>query len=134
EPAELLPDDRAGRRRRRRGCRRRQGGRGDRSRAASRQRRVSRDRSRQARLRARPLLRRPEMLTRKSAAPRDPRTSLAKALPAATGGTIDRRAFLRRSGLAAGGLAAASALPMAMVKKAESAAPANATGPLKTIK
>jgi formate dehydrogenase major subunit len=74
------------------------------------------------------------MLTRKSAAPQGTRTSVAKAMAAATGGTVDRRTFLRRSGLAAGGLAAASALPMAMVRKAESAAPAGTTGPLKSIK
>ena len=39
---------------------------------------------------------------------------------------FDRRAFLRRSGLAAGGLAAVSALPLASVRKAEAAA----AGPL----
>ena len=35
---------------------------------------------------------------------------------------VDRRAFLRRSGLAAGGLAALGALPLASVRKAEAAA------------
>ena len=34
---------------------------------------------------------------------------------------IDRRAFLRRSGLAVGGLAAVGALPLATVRKAEAA-------------
>ncbi len=34
------------------------------------------------------------------------------------GSTIDRRTFLRRSGLAVGGIAAASAMPFAMMKKA----------------
>jgi len=41
---------------------------------------------------------------------------------------VDRRAFLRRSGLAAGGLAAVSALPLTSVRKAEAAA----AGPLTT--
>src|SRR5205814_8555903 len=41
-------------------------------------------------------------------------------------GGLDRRAFLRRSGLAGGGLAALSALPIGSVRKAEAAA----AGPL----
>ena len=46
---------------------------------------------------------------------------LSKALAGLTGNAIDRRTFLKRSGLTAGGLAAASALPLGMVKKSEAA-------------
>ncbi len=46
---------------------------------------------------------------------------LSKALAGLTGSAIDRRTFLKRSGLTAGGIAAASALPLGMVKKAEAA-------------
>ena len=47
-------------------------------------------------------------------------TRLSKTLSGLTGGVVDRRAFLRRSGMAAGGLAAMSALGgEGMVKKAE---------------
>ena len=53
------------------------------------------------------------------------RGSVADALSRQAGG-LDRRAFLRRSGLAGGGLAALSALPVAGVRKAEAAA----AGPL----
>ncbi|MCS6780398.1 MAG: formate dehydrogenase subunit alpha [Geminicoccaceae bacterium] len=52
---------------------------------------------------------------------------------ALAGGTIDRRGFLRRSGLTAGGLAAASALSTAMLTRAEAAAPA-AKGPIQQVK
>ncbi len=46
---------------------------------------------------------------------------LSSALTDLTGGAIDRRTFLRRSGLAVGGLAAASTLTSGMVRKAEAA-------------
>ena len=46
---------------------------------------------------------------------------LSSALTDLTGGAIDRRTFLRRSGLALGGLAAASTLRGGMVRKAEAA-------------
>jgi len=54
---------------------------------------------------------------------------------AGTAQGLDRRAFLRRSGLAAGGLAAATTLDFARVKKAEAAAPAadGATRMIKTV-
>ena len=52
---------------------------------------------------------------------------LSKVLGGLTGGTIDRRAFLKRSGLTAGGIAAAAALSPGMVTKAKAAA-APATG------
>ncbi|HKS60080.1 MAG TPA: twin-arginine translocation signal domain-containing protein, partial [Xanthobacteraceae bacterium] len=48
------------------------------------------------------------------------RGSLAAAFAGQSRG-MDRRAFLRRSGLAVGGLAAVGALPLASVRKAESA-------------
>ena len=41
------------------------------------------------------------------------RGTLAAALASQSGGALDRRSFLRRSGLAAGGLAAVGALPLA---------------------
>ncbi len=54
---------------------------------------------------------------------------LSKALAGFVGDAIDRRTFLRRSGLAAGGVAAASTLTLGMVKKAEAqqAGPGNIT-------
>lgn len=51
---------------------------------------------------------------------------LSSALTELTGGAIDRRTFLRRSGLAIGGLAAASALKNGMVTKAEAQTAAGA--------
>ena len=52
-----------------------------------------------------------------------------------TGGAIDRRTFLRQSGLTAGGLAAAGALGGTMVRKAEAVtAPAAAGGEVQVIK
>jgi formate dehydrogenase major subunit len=58
------------------------------------------------------------------------RGALAAALANQTSGGLDRRAFLRRSGLAAGGLAALGALPLGGVRKAEAAGagPAPAKG------
>ena len=46
-------------------------------------------------------------------------THISKALAGVTGGAVDRRTFLRNSGIAAGGIAAAGALSGGMVKKAE---------------
>ena len=51
---------------------------------------------------------------------------LSSALTELTGGAIDRRTFLKRSGLAIGGLAAASALKNGMVTKAEAQTAAGA--------
>ena len=51
------------------------------------------------------------------------RPRLSSALSSLANSAIDRRAFLRRSGLAIGGVAAASALSGGMVKKAEAAGP-----------
>jgi formate dehydrogenase major subunit len=48
---------------------------------------------------------------------------LAAALPHQVSGGLDRRAFLRRSGLAAGGLAALGTLPLDAVRKAEAGPP-----------
>jgi len=47
-------------------------------------------------------------------------TDIAAASSNSLNGAIDRRTFLRRSGVAVGGIAAASALPLAMMRKAES--------------
>ena len=57
------------------------------------------------------------MLTRKTNGVAN-RPRLSKALSGVVGSAVDRRTFLKRSGLTAGGVAAA-ALPMARVKKAE---------------
>ena len=46
---------------------------------------------------------------------------LSRALAGVTGGAVDRRTFLRNSGLAAGGLAAAGAFTGATVRKAAGA-------------
>jgi formate dehydrogenase major subunit len=57
---------------------------------------------------------------------------LSSALKDLTGSAIDRRTFLRRSGLAVGGLTAAAALGGAMVTKAEAAS--GGAGKIKNIK
>jgi formate dehydrogenase major subunit len=49
--------------------------------------------------------------------------TLADALQIKTENNVDRRAFLRRSGLVAGGLAAVGALPLSSVRKSEAAHP-----------
>src|SRR5258708_19840594 len=60
------------------------------------------------------------MLIKKSST--DPgRTRLSGVLAGAAPSTLDRRAFLKASGLAAGGLAAAGALTPGMVQRAEAA-------------
>jgi formate dehydrogenase major subunit len=51
------------------------------------------------------------------------RSGLATALPAQSKNTLDRRSFLRRSGLAAGSLAALGVLPVGNVRKAEAGPP-----------
>src|SRR5262249_53456790 len=51
------------------------------------------------------------------------RGGLASALQSQSDGGLDRRAFLRRSGLAAGGLATLGALPLTSVRKAEAGPP-----------
>jgi formate dehydrogenase major subunit len=61
------------------------------------------------------------MLTKKSSG-KAAGTRLAAALAGAAGGAMDRRAFLRRSGLAAGGVAAAASLKLKTVEAAGAAA------------
>src|SRR5215813_12121384 len=56
------------------------------------------------------------------------RTRLGSGLDAIAGATIDRRAFLKRSGLTVGGIAAVSALPFATVQRAEAATSPRGTG------
>ncbi|MBO6521432.1 MAG: molybdopterin-dependent oxidoreductase [Rhodospirillales bacterium] len=70
------------------------------------------------------------MLTKKSNGVAG-RPRLTKALAGVIGGSMDRRTFLKRSGVTAGGIALASALPAGMVKKAEAA---SAAGDIKQIK
>jgi formate dehydrogenase major subunit len=62
------------------------------------------------------------------------RGTLAAALASQSGGALDRRSFLRRSGLAAGGLATLGALPLAGVRKAEAGPPPKPGTPLETRK
>jgi formate dehydrogenase major subunit len=61
------------------------------------------------------------------------RGSLATALQGQSGGGLDRRAFLRRSGLVAGGIASLGALPLTGVRKAQ-AGPPPAAGAAVTIR
>ena len=56
------------------------------------------------------------------------RGQLAAALASQSAGSLDRRTFLRRSGIAAGGLAAIGALPLTSVRKAEAAGSAPGAG------
>ncbi|MBT6364309.1 MAG: formate dehydrogenase, partial [Rhodospirillaceae bacterium] len=56
---------------------------------------------------------------------------LSKALSGVVGGSMDRRTFLRRSGLTAGGAAIASTMPLGTVKQASAAAPAAMAGAIK---
>ena len=59
---------------------------------------------------------------------------LTKAFAGVVGGAVDRRTFLKRSGLTVGGIAAASGLSLGMVKKAEAqSADAGAVSIVKTI-
>ena len=59
------------------------------------------------------------------------RGGFAAALASQSSGRIDRRSFLRQSGLAAGGLAALGALPLGGVRKAQAAGPAPAAAVLR---
>jgi formate dehydrogenase major subunit len=58
---------------------------------------------------------------------------LSNALAGPVGGAVDRRAFLKGSGLVAGGLAAASTLNLAMVKRAHAQASATAAKEIKKV-
>ncbi|MBT3660769.1 MAG: twin-arginine translocation signal domain-containing protein, partial [Rhodospirillaceae bacterium] len=70
------------------------------------------------------------MLTKKSnGVANGPR--LKKALAGVIGGAIDRRTFLKRSGLTAGGAALAAAVPLGMAKQVKAAA---ATEGMKNVK
>ena len=61
------------------------------------------------------------LLTRKSASAPSAQSRLARGLTGMLGKTIDRRSFLKRSGVAAGAGAFASQLPFTMIGKAEAA-------------
>ncbi len=61
------------------------------------------------------------LLTRKTSQSSAAQNRLARGASAFLGNTIDRRAFLKRSGFAAGGAAVLSQLPFSMMQKAEAA-------------
>jgi len=58
---------------------------------------------------------------------------LSKALASITGSAIDRRTFLRRSGLTAGGAAVAATLPLGRVKKAAAQSGTTGVTQIKTV-
>ena len=62
------------------------------------------------------------------------RGSLAAGLASQSGGGLDRRAFLRRSGIAAGGLAVLGTIQLGSVKKAEAGPPASPGAKVTTTK
>jgi formate dehydrogenase major subunit len=62
------------------------------------------------------------------------RGTLAAALAGQSNGALDRRGFLRRSGLLAGGLATLGALPLGSVRKAEAGPPPKAGIPVEVRK
>jgi formate dehydrogenase major subunit len=62
------------------------------------------------------------------------RGTLAAAFAGQSGGALDRRGFLRRSGLVAGGLATLGALPLGSVRKAEAGPPPKPGAPVETRK
>jgi formate dehydrogenase major subunit len=59
---------------------------------------------------------------------------MTRALAGVLGGAIDRRAFLQRSGLAAGGIALATAMPAGMVQKAKAQTAAGVARKLTEVK
>jgi formate dehydrogenase major subunit len=61
------------------------------------------------------------LLTRKSSQTAPAQNRLARGASAFLGSTIDRRTFLKRSGMAAGGAAALSQLPFPVMRKAQAA-------------
>ncbi len=63
------------------------------------------------------------LLTRKAGGAATPRSRLTRHAAGMSGGTIDRRTFLKRSGLAVGAGAAATQLPFSIVSEARAAAP-----------
>lgn len=72
------------------------------------------------------------MLTKKSNGVAG-RPRLTKALAGVVGGSMDRRTFLKRSGVAAGGIALASAMPAGMVKPAQAASVAGEMTQVKSV-
>jgi formate dehydrogenase major subunit len=62
------------------------------------------------------------LLTRKAEGRAEPRNPLARAMSAMGARTVDRRAFLKGSGIAAGAAAFASQLPLSMIGEANAAA------------
>ena len=67
------------------------------------------------------------LLTRKATSTSAPQGRLSRTLSGAFASTLDRRAFLKRSGITVGAGAFASQLPFTMVGKAEAKEEAAAT-------
>jgi len=61
------------------------------------------------------------LLTRKSTKTATSQSRLTRSASAFIGNTIDRRTFLKRSGLATGGAVALSQLPFPVMRKAQAA-------------
>jgi formate dehydrogenase major subunit len=68
------------------------------------------------------------LLTRKAGSPANGASRLSRNAAAFLGRTIDRRTFLKRSGIAVGGAAALSQLPFSMMGRAEAAEAAAGSG------
>src|SRR4051794_40043656 len=62
------------------------------------------------------------LLTRKATTQEAPRARLARAVSNVGARTMDRRAFLKRSGIGVGGAAVASQLPFNIIERAEAKA------------
>ncbi|MEO7743251.1 MAG: molybdopterin-dependent oxidoreductase, partial [Usitatibacter sp.] len=73
------------------------------------------------------------LLTRKSEAPAQPINPLARAVSSLAGKTVDRRTFLKGTGLTAGAAAFASQLPLAMIGEAQAQAKTGKTEVKRTV-
>ena len=74
------------------------------------------------------------LLTRKASSQAAPQSRLARAATGAMAKTMDRRTFLKRSGLAIGALAALGDLPLGGIRKAEAGPPLPAGATITTRK
>lgn len=68
------------------------------------------------------------MLTKKRTSAAPPAPHMLNRLASTVGGAVDRRTFLRRSGIAAGGAALGAVLPAGTVRRAQAAETAQTAG------